>query len=201
MIIAVAVPFVLTLFFRRAGIFNQLDRVGEAISPIDVSLSGPVAPEKVVSEVVTVYAPLIGDMAPITESKDPVFSQGTMGQGVVIEPSEGHVYAPMSGTISLVFPSKHAIGITDDHGIDMLIHVGLDTVNLNGQYFETHVKQGDRVTVGDLLLDFDIEGIKESGFLTQTQIVITNSDSYQVDPIIKDGYVNKDTSILQVKSI
>ena len=201
MVIAIVIPFFLTLFFRRAGIFNQLDRVGEAISPIDESLSGPIAPEKVVSEVVTVYAPLVGDMAPITESKDPVFSQGTMGQGVVIEPSEGHVYAPMNGTISLVFPSKHAIGITDDHGIDMLIHVGLDTVNLNGQYFETHVKQGDRVTVGDLLLDFDIEGIKESGFLTQTQIVITNSDSYQVDPIIKDGYVNKDTSILQVKSI
>ncbi|WP_270279645.1 PTS system trehalose-specific EIIBC component [Vagococcus bubulae] len=201
MIIAVAVPFVLTLFFRRAGIFNQLDRVGEAISPIDDSLSGPIAPEEVVNEVVTVYAPLVGDMAPITESKDPVFSQGTMGQGVVIEPSEGHVYTPMNGTISLVFPSKHAIGITDDHGIDMLIHVGLDTVNLNGQYFETHVKQGDRVTVGDLLLDFDIEGIKESGFLTQTQIVITNSDSYQVDPIIKEGQVNKNTSILQVKSI
>ena len=201
MIIAIVVPFFLTLFFRRAGIFNQLDRVGEAISPIDESLSTPVISDMEKNEVVTVYAPLVGEMAPITQSKDPVFSQGTMGQGVVIEPNEGHVYAPFDGTVSLVFPSKHAIGLIDNHGIEMLIHVGLDTVNLNGKYFETQVKQGDKVKVGDLLLDFDIEGIKESGFLTQTQIVITNSDSYQVDPTIKSGKVTKDSSILQIKSI
>ncbi|MGX4685462.1 PTS system trehalose-specific EIIBC component [Vagococcus sp. JNUCC 83] len=201
MIIAIVVPFILTLFFRRAGIFNQLDRVGEAISPVDASLSGPIVPESNLTEVVSVYSPLVGELSPMTDSKDPVFSQGTMGQGVVIEPSEGHVYAPMNGTISLVFPSKHAIGITDDHGIEMLIHVGLDTVNLNGQYFDTYVKQGDKITIGDLLLDFDIDGIKESGYLTQTQIVITNSDSYQVDPTINSGQVTNDTAILQVKSI
>lgn len=203
MIIAIVVPFALTLFFRKAGIFNQLDRVGEAISPIDSSLE-PLQTESfesIVIENVTIYAPLIGELSPITQSNDPVFSQGTMGLGVVINPAEGHVYAPMNGVVSLVFPSKHAIGITDEHGIDLLIHVGLDTVNLNGQFFETHVTQGEQIKAGQLLLDFDVEAIKAAGYDTQTQIVITNSDSYQVDPLITEGHVTQKDQILQVKSI
>ncbi|WP_297077353.1 PTS system trehalose-specific EIIBC component, partial [uncultured Enterococcus sp.] len=167
MLIAIAVPFFLTLFFRRAGIFNKIDRVGEALDPIDPSLETPVTPVSTVKET-TLFSPLNGQLFPLSHSVDPVFAQGAMGQGVVIEPSEGKLYAPLDGTISLLFPSKHAIGLVDEMGIELLMHVGLDTVQLNGDHFTAHVKQGDAVKKGQLLLTFDKAAIEQAGYQTQT---------------------------------
>ena len=112
-------------------------------------------------------------------AKDPVFASEALGKGVVIEPEEGKVVAPFSGTIATLFPTKHAIGLISNSGVEVLIHIGIDTVNLNGEYFETHVKQGDQVTVGDTLVSFDIDGIQKAGYSSQTMIVITNSNSFK----------------------
>lgn len=200
MLIAIAVPFFLTLFFRRAGIFNKIDRVGEALDPIDPSLETPVTPVSTVKET-TLFSPLNGQLFPLSHSVDPVFAQGAMGQGVVIEPSEGKLYAPLDGTISLLFPSKHAIGLVDEMGIELLMHVGLDTVQLNGDHFTAHVKQGDAVKKGQLLLTFDKAAIEQAGYQTQTPIIITNPSNYQVDPLMQEGSVKVNDAIIHVTSL
>ena len=200
MLIAITVPFFLTLFFRRAGIFNKIDRVGEALDPIDPSLETPVTPVSTVKET-TLFSPLNGQLFPLSHSVDPVFAQGAMGQGVVIEPSEGKLYAPLDGTISLLFPSKHAIGLVDEMGIELLMHVGLDTVQLNGDHFTAHVKQGDAVKKGQLLLTFDKAAIEQAGYQIQTPIIITNPSNYQVDPLMQEGSVKVNDAIIHVTSL
>ena len=124
-----------------------------------------------------------------------------MGQGVVIEPSEGKLYAPLDGTISLLFPSKHAIGLVDEMGIELLMHVGLDTVQLNGDHFTAHVKQGDAVKKGQLLLTFDKAAIEQAGYQIQTPIIITNPSNYQVDPLMQEGSVKVNDAIIRVTSL
>lgn len=128
-------------------------------------------------EVIT--SPCCGQVYDIKEAKDQVFASEALGKGVMIKPHEGKVVAPISGIISTLFPSKHAIGIVSESGVEVLVHIGIDTVNLNGEYFETYVKQGDSVNQGDLLVSFDIENIEKAGYSTQTMVVITNSNNYQ----------------------
>lgn len=128
-------------------------------------------------EVIT--SPCYGQVYDISEANDQVFASEALGKGVMIKPHEGKAVAPISGMISTLFPSKHAIGIVSDSGMEVLVHIGIDTVNLNGKYFEAYVKQGDTVKAGDLLVSFDIENIEKAGYSTQTMVVITNSNNYQ----------------------
>lgn len=123
-------------------------------------------------------APVKGEVKPLTEIADKVFSSEAMGKGVAIVPEEGKVYAPADGTISAFFNTGHAIGLTTVNGAQVIIHVGMDTVQLEGKGFEPKVKQGDVVKKGDLLLEFDIDFIKEAGYSVETPVVITNSDAY-----------------------
>ena len=123
-------------------------------------------------------APVKGEVKPLTEIADKVFSSEAMGKGVAIVPEEGKVYAPADGTISAFFNTGHAIGLTTANGAQVIIHVGMDTVQLEGKGFEPKVKQGDVVKKGDLLLEFDMDFIKEAGYSVETPIVITNSDAY-----------------------
>ncbi|SUN72142.1 trehalose PTS enzyme II [Streptococcus massiliensis] len=119
----------------------------------------------------------------LSQATDPVFAQGVMGQGVVIEPSEGELVAPVSGVVSVLFPTKHAVGIVSDQGVEMLMHIGMDTVQLDGKGFTAHVAQGDKVTVGQKLISFDMDVIKEAGYVTETPVIITNQDLYQADAL------------------
>lgn len=123
-----------------------------------------------------VYAPLTGRVVPLEEVPDPTFSGKMMGDGVAIEPINGEVRAPFHGSVVLAFPTKHAIGLKTESGLEVLIHVGLETVNLNGEGFEVHVKEGDQVKQGDLLITFDLPEIKEKAASTITPIIITNGD-------------------------
>lgn len=127
----------------------------------------------------TIYSPLKGEVVAITEVNDGMFSEEILGKGVAIRPSEGIVKAPVSGTITAVFNSKHAVGITTASGLELLIHVGIDTVQLDGQGYDYAIEKGQKVSVGDTLLTFDLEAIAESGYDTITPIVITNSSEYQ----------------------
>ncbi len=123
----------------------------------------------------TIYAPCKGEVVELKDVKDEVFSSGAMGKGVAIEPSEGKIYAPCDGKISVFFPTGHAIGIVADNGAEVLIHVGMDTVNLKGKGFTPKAKEGDVVKKGQLLLEVDLEEVKKANLSTVTPVIITNT--------------------------
>lgn len=134
--------------------------------------------KKELNKAVSIVSPLTGSIVPLSEVNDEVFSKAIMGKGVAVLPTIGEVRAPFNGTINAVFPTKHAIGMTSDDGVEVMIHVGLDTVELDGKGFTTHVKNNDVVKANDLLLSFDIEAIKQAGYDIVTPVIITNSDEY-----------------------
>ncbi len=125
-----------------------------------------------------ITSPIKGEVMPLEMVKDEVFSKGLLGKGVAIEPSEGKVLSPVDGVITTLFPTYHAIGITSDNGAEILIHVGMDTVQLEGKGFSPKIAQGDRVKLGQTLLEFDIDAIKKAGLPVTTPVIVTNSDKY-----------------------
>ncbi|ETT63254.1 PTS system beta-glucoside-specific transporter subunits IIABC [Paenibacillus sp. FSL R7-277] len=126
----------------------------------------------------TVGSPLKGQIRALSELTDEAFSTGAMGKGIAIEPLEGKVYSPVDGVLTTLFASGHAIGITSDNGVDILIHVGKDTVKLKGKHFTPRAKQGDTVTKGQLLMEFDVAAIREAGYTLTTPVIISNSGEY-----------------------
>lgn len=125
-----------------------------------------------------VSSPVEGSVVPLDQVKDEAFASGAMGKGIAIEPTDGKVIAPFNGEVTALFPTKHAIGLTSDDGVEILIHVGMDTVQLEGDGFTTHFEKGDKVKAGEILIEFDIEAIKEAGFPLQTPVIVTNSSDY-----------------------
>lgn len=126
-----------------------------------------------------ILSPMNGVIVSITSVPDKVFASETMGKGIAIDPSEGRVVSPVDGVVTTLFETKHAIGITSDNGAEILIHIGMDTVNLRGEYFVSHIKQGDRVKTGDLLVEFDIKNIIGQGYSVLTPIIVTNTGDYK----------------------
>lgn len=144
------------------------------------------------SETETIGSPVEGQVFPLSEAVDEAFACGALGRGVFVKVNKGEVYAPFDGTIKVLFPTKHAIGLLSENGCEMLIHVGYNTVKLDGKYFESFVNQGDKVKKGQLLLKFDMEKIQETGYSVETPVIITNSDKYldlieMVDKNVKQG--------------
>ena len=135
-------------------------------------------------------SPVRGEAASITEACDEAFAGKMMGDGYIIRPEEGMAYAPEDATVSFVFPSKHAVGLMSDDGTEYLIHIGVDTVNLNGEGFEAFVKDGDRVKKGDKLIGFDIEYIKEHAKSDECIIVFTSLQEGEEVRLAKEGSVN-----------
>ena len=124
------------------------------------------------------FAPVTGEAIPLSEVKDPAFSQGILGQGVGIKPSEGKVVAPCDATVAQMFDTGHAVSLETPFGAEVLIHVGLDTVELKGQGFTVHAKAGDKVKKGQLLIQFDIPAITAAGYDVTTPVVVCNSDEF-----------------------
>lgn len=143
-----------------------------------------------------VLSPLNGTVMKLEDSSDEAFSSGALGVGVSIVPTDGKVYAPFSGVVTVLFPTLHAIGMISDLGTEVLIHVGIDTVGLNGKHFVAHIKQGDSVKQGDLLLEFDIEAIVTDGYRVETPVILTNTGDY-LDVLPTDlGVVTTDDTII-----
>ncbi|KHS58012.1 MULTISPECIES: PTS transporter subunit IIABC [Terrisporobacter] len=155
--------------------------------------------EEKVENVCIIVAPIEGNAISLEEVGDGVFSEGMLGKGVAIEPTIGRAVSPVDGTVSTVFETKHAVGLTSDNGVEVLIHIGLDTVKLNGKHFSTHVKAGDKVKAGDLLVEFDIEKIKEAGYPIVTPIIITNTDSYEDVEVVAKGAVKEKDKLVSVR--
>lgn len=134
--------------------------------------------EKLVKGREVICSPLNGNVLPLSEAKDDAFAQGLLGNGVAIDPADGKVVSPVDGTVMTLFPTKHAIGLVSDNGAEILIHLGMDTVKLDGKYFEAHVKQGDKVKKGDVLVTCDVEAIKAEGYSMITPVIVTNTADY-----------------------
>lgn len=146
-----------------------------------------------------ISSPLTGTVKPLKEVDDPTFSEGILGQGIAILPEEGAVYAPFDGVVSSLFDTRHAIGLTDGLGTELLIHVGLETVNLGGKHFEAHVAQGDQVKKGDLLVSFDLEEIKKTHD-TITPVIIANTYAFSEIKAKKEaGRVQAGEDILMIR--
>lgn len=160
-----------------------------------VESAGTIVEETKDNETV-IYAPVEGELVDLTTIKDEVFSSLAMGNGVAIRPVKGEVKAPFDGIITTFFPTGHAIGMEADNGAEVLIHVGMDTVSLDGEGFVPQVKEGDRVKKGQLLLKFDMDVIKAHGLETITPVVLTNTDDLQsVSPVKSGKATEKDVII------
>ncbi len=176
MVASIVLSFILTYFF---GGINADTTKPEPVKD-------PNAKEnKKLNEYEEVYAPLEGEVVSLSEVKDEVFSKEIMGKGIAIKPSKGEVVAPFDGTISAIFPTNHAIGLTNKNGVEVLVHIGLDTVELNGKHYKAFVKNNDEVKKGDKLVEFDIQEIEKTGYDVITPIIITNSSAY-IDVIETD---------------
>ena len=180
MIVDIVVAMVLTFLFHKTGFLTKTEEDGHAQEALKEASEGLVQP-RVLAETAEVVSPLAGQVKPLSQATDPVFSSGVMGQGVVIEPSQGELVSPVSGTVTVLFPTKHAVGIVSEEGVEMLMHIGMDTVSLDGKGFEAHVEQGDKVVVGQQLISFDMDVIKKAGLVTETPVIITNQDDFQAD--------------------
>ena len=184
MVVAVVVPIALTFFFRKAGLFTKTEDSTELQAEFaaqeEPEFAAHTEPTALV-KTVQLVSPLDGQVKPLSQATDPVFSSGVMGQGVVIEPSQGELVSPVNGTVTVLFPTKHAVGIVSEECVELLMHIGMDTVSLDGKGFEAHVAQGDKVVVGQQLISFDTNVIKEAGLITETPVIITNQDDFQAD--------------------
>ena len=185
MLVAIIVPMVLTFFFRKAGLFTKTEDDTELKEEFaaqeEAEFASHTATPTALAESAEVVSPLAGQVKPLSQATDPVFSSGVMGQGIVIEPSQGELVSPVNGTVTVLFPTKHAVGIVSEEGVEMLMHIGMDTVSLDGKGFEAHVEQGDKVVVGQQLISFDMDVIKEAGLVAETPVIVTNQDDFQAD--------------------
>ncbi|PKM65846.1 MAG: PTS beta-glucoside transporter subunit IIABC [Firmicutes bacterium HGW-Firmicutes-2] len=168
--IAVVIAFVATMMTYKDETSTEKISIGAVASKIGISIASP----------------MMGDVLDLDSLEDAAFSSGALGKGVAIMPHEGKVIAPVDGIIVTLFNTKHAIGIKSDSGSEILIHVGMDTVKLNGEHFTAKVKQGDRVKKGQVMIEFDIEAIKAAGYSVVTPVVITNMEDY-TDIVIETG--------------
>ncbi|MEZ7606625.1 PTS system trehalose-specific EIIBC component [Streptococcus sp. 27098_8_113] len=182
MLVAIVVPMALTFFFRKAGFFTKTEDDTELQAEFAAQEEAEFAHQetKIVAPV-EIVSPLAGQVKELSQATDPVFSSGVIGQGLVIEPSEGELVSPVNGTVTVLFPTKHAVGIVSDEGVEMLMHIGMDTVGLDGKGFEAHIEQGDHVAIGQKLISFDMDVIKAAGLVTETPIIITKQDAFVAD--------------------
>jgi PTS system beta-glucosides-specific IIC component len=170
----------------------------EAEETTDNSANESTSPTDVSNE--EVLSPIEGTVVALTEVPDPAFASEAMGKGIAIQPTTGRVVAPFDGTITVAFKKKHALAIVSPHGAEVLIHVGVDTVKLDGKYFTSHIKEGDEVKAGDLLLEFDVEQIRAEGYPTITPVIITNSSQYVEILPIAQGEVTEQSPLLKLSS-
>ncbi len=175
-----ALVAMVTSFIVSLVIWKDSDSATVRLLEQQAGTSAPVA-EPVAGRIV---APMTGEVIALAEVDDPVFSGGILGPGVAIRPTDGEVRAPISGTVSSLLPSRHALGILGDDGLEVLVHVGLDTVRLEGAPFTAHVAQGDRVEAGQHVLTADLAAIEAAGLDITTPVVVLNGDAYDVAPLV-----------------
>lgn len=147
---------------------------------------------------ILIGSPIEGEAVSIKEVNDPTFSEEILGKGIAIKPSNGRVVAPVDGEVTVMFKTKHAVSLVSEDGVEILIHVGLETVNLKGEHFKSYVEAGDKVKVGDLLVEFDVEKIKEAGYDTTSPVVICNTPEFANVVESKIGHIKELDKVIEV---
>ena len=180
----IVIAFILTWVFGFEDLANEEEEEIAADIAVNEEKTSPQTDA-------LVLAPIKGKAVSLSQVNDITFSEEIMGKGAAIIPSEGRAVSPVDGVVSAIFETNHAIGLTADNGAEILIHIGLDTVKLGGKYFTAHVKNGDKVKAGDLLVDFDIKAIQEEGYDTITPVLVTNPDNYSNILTLIDRDVNE----------
>lgn len=145
------------------------------------------------------YSPLNGQIVPLDQVEDEAFSAKVLGEGVAVEPSEGKLYAPCDGKVEMVFDTKHAVSLVSASGCEILLHIGIDTVKLNGKYFTAHVSGGQEVRKGDLLISFDMKGIQSAGYKTTTPMIVCNTEQYTSVKVTASGRISAGQKVLEVR--
>ncbi|MCD8091224.1 MAG: glucose PTS transporter subunit IIA [Clostridiales bacterium] len=170
-------------------------------APVTVTAPASVKKEAKAAKSVnaSVYSPMKGKVITLEAVADGVFSEGMLGQGAAVEPEDGKVYAPFDGEVQMVYETKHALGLMSNDGVELLIHIGLDTVQLGGKNFDIKVKDGQKIKKGDLLAIADLEGIKKAGYRTVTPVIVTNSDDFSEIKQVKEGSGSAGDKIITVK--
>ena len=201
MAVTIAITFVCTIIFRKVTFLNKLEpqlaadtAAAAAVAPT-TAVPTPAAPEAAQVSEETLYAPADGNVVAITEVSDPVFSQKMMGDGFAVQPTNGTIYAPVAGTISSIFETKHAIGILTPGGAEVLVHMGLDTVELKGAPFEVLVSEGDTVTPETKIAVMDLEAVTAAGKQTDVLTVITNAEKVRQLSLTTTGTVTAKTAV------
>lgn len=203
-IISFAIAFTVTYFYGK----THNDLVNPAVAPVAAAddaaapaatVETPAADDAPKAEAATVLSPVAGEAEDLSQVNDEVFSQKMMGDGAAVVPSDGTIYAPVDGTITVAYETKHAYGLTADNGAEVLIHIGLDTVNLKGEHFTSNVSQGQQVKAGDVLGTVDLDAIKAAGYDSTVMVVITNTPNYQSVKRVADGQVDHGAELIQVQ--
>lgn len=196
-IIAIIVPIILVQLFGYGD--DSVEEVDSELSKaIDKNGNIEKTGEVEDASIIEVFSPINGTIVPLSEVEDPVFSSGAMGPGVAIEPLEQKITAPFDGIVTVVADTKHAIGLTSKEGVELLIHVGLDTVELEGQGFSPHVEVGQNIKRGDLLMEFNINTIEAAGYPTVIPIIVTNADDFK-GVSVTQSFEMEDTLITIIK--
>ena len=202
-LLMVAVSF--ALGFALTYMFGYQDEVEEVSGEISEAETDRLAEEAVTGTLAspsegTIQTPIVGDVVALSNVNDPVFSSGAMGQGIAVKPSEDVVYAPADAEVTIVFPTGHAYGLRTANGAEILIHVGIDTVSMNGEGFNHKVAQGDKVKAGDLLGTFDSAKIAAAGLDNTTMVIVTNTADFSSVNPVASGSVAKGDAIIEVKA-
>ena len=202
-LLMVAVSF--ALGFALTYMFGYEDEVEEVSGAISEAETDRLTEEAVTGTVVSpsegvIQTPIVGDVVALSNVNDPVFSSGAMGQGIAVKPSEDVVYAPADAEVTIVFPTGHAYGLRTANGAEILIHVGIDTVSMNGEGFNHKVAQGDKVKAGDVLGTFDSAKIAAAGLDNTTMVIVTNTADFASVNLVASGSVAKGDAIIEVKA-
>lgn len=192
MAISVGVAFVLTWMFGYKDEVKEVKPEPENV-PEDTKETTDAE-----STLPLLHSPLEGTAIPMSQVKDETFAAEVLGKGIAVIPAKGQVKAPCNAVVETVFDTKHAIGLKADNGAELLIHIGVNTVELNGKYYTTHVNEGDHVKAGQLLISFDMEKIKEAGYDVTTPLIVTNTDDYQDVKVLKTGNVDYKENVLEL---
>lgn len=145
-----------------------------------------------------IYAPLSGQVIPLKEVNNSTFASEMLGKGVAIIPESGQVISPVDGKVAMLFPTKHAIGITTGSGVEILLHMGINTVTLEGEHFTANIESGSQIFKGQVLLEMDIDAVKAAGYDVTTPIIITNSDEYEHMEVLQTGHVTAGDALISL---
>ena len=206
-VISFAAAFALTYFYgktKAAGVFADeaatVAAASVAETKVEATAEASVSEESAAIKNETIQTPIVGDVVALADVNDPIFSSGAMGQGIAVKPSQGVVYAPADAEVSIAFATGHAYGLKTANGAEILIHVGIDTVTMNGEGFEQKVAQGDKVKAGDVLGTFDSSKIAAAGLDDTTMVIVTNTADYASVTPVASGSVVKGDAIIEVKA-